>query len=252
MPALFQLSKLNKSFQVAANRVPVLKNIDLAIETADFAVIFGPSGCGKSTLLHTMLGLEEPDSGQVRFFDQDLYQQLDEDARADFRKKYIGMVYQQPNWLRALSVLDNVVFPLQLLGQDKKTALPKAQEALQLVEMSAWANYAPSELSSGQQQRVALARALVINPAVIVADEPTGNLDYEAGQELMQLLKALNQQAQKTIIMVTHDLEYLSFAKTAIRMFNGQIIGVYGEKDKAKLMTELQHKSGQVSKKLSL
>lgn len=252
MSAVFQLTQVTKSFQVAENQVAVLKNINLTIQAADFMVIFGPSGCGKSTLLHAMLGLEMPDSGQVLFYEQDLYRDLDEDARSDFRKKYIGMVYQQPNWLRSLSVIENVLFPLQLLGQAKKMAWQKALEALQLVEMTDWANYSPSELSSGQQQKVALARALVINPAVIIADEPTGNLDYEAGQELMQLLTALNRQAKKTVVMVTHDLEYLSFASAATRMFNGQIIGVYGEQDKAKLMRELQHQNGQLSKKLSL
>ena len=115
---------------------------------------------------------------------------------------------------------------------------------LKAVEMLEWANYIPTELSSGQQQRVALARALITNPEVLIADEPTGNLDYESGQELMQLLTTLNKTKNNTIVMVTHDLEYLSFAKTAVRMFNGEVVGVYEEKDKDRLMTEIKSKRG--------
>ncbi|MCB9823904.1 ABC transporter ATP-binding protein [Candidatus Nomurabacteria bacterium] len=241
---LFQVQQVSKSFHVATADVPVLKNITFDIKREDFVVIFGPSGCGKSTLLHTMLGLEEPSSGKVLFLDKNLYNGVTEDERSDFRKQHAGMVYQQPNWIRSLTVQENVAFPLQLLGEDKSVALEKAKQALEMVEMLEWSAYIPTELSSGQQQRVALARALVTNPEVIIADEPTGNLDYESGQELMQLLTSLNKKARKTIVMVTHDLEYLRFAKTAVRMFNGQIVGVYDEKDQNKLMNEIKGKRG--------
>jgi len=242
--SLFQLKDISKSFQVATTRVPVLKDINFTVEVGDFLVIFGPSGCGKSTLLHAMLGLEEPTSGTVLFLGKSLYQNVTEDQRSDFRKQHAGMVYQQSNWIRALNVCENVAFPLQLLGYDKKSALQEAQKVLGLVEMTDWESYIPTELSSGQQQRVALARALVTNPEVIIADEPTGNLDYESGQELMKLLTHLNKMVKKTIVMVTHDLEYLPYAKTAIRMFNGQIVGIYEEKDKTKLMSEIKGKRG--------
>lgn len=241
---LFQIQQVSKSFHVATADVPILKNISFDIRAEDFVVIFGPSGCGKSTLLHTMLGLEEPSKGKVIFLGRNLYDGVTEDERSDFRKQHIGMVYQQSNWIRSLTVLENVAFPLLLVGQDKSVTLEKARQSLGLVEMLEWSSYIPTELSSGQQQRVALARALVTNPEVIIADEPTGNLDYESGQELMQLLTSLNKKAKKTIVMVTHDLEYLRFAKTAVRMFNGEIVGVYDDKDQEKLMGEIRGKRG--------
>ena len=250
---IIKVEHLNKSFHVGSQDVPILKDISFEVHGDDFLIIFGPSGCGKSTLLHTILGLEPPTSGKVTFLDTDLYTKkpvgvqykmvgMDEDERSEFRKLHTGMVYQQPNWIRALTVVENVAFPLQLLGQDKFQALEKASEMLKTVEMLEWAHYIPTELSSGQQQKVALARALITNPEVIIADEPTGNLDYESGQELMQLLTVLNKTHGKTIVMVTHDLEYLSFAKTAIRMFNGEVVGVYGERDRGKLMAEVKNK----------
>jgi putative ABC transport system ATP-binding protein len=244
MSALFQVQHVFKSFVVATANVPVLKDINLEINSGDFLVIFGPSGCGKSTLLHTILGLEAPNKGSVLFSGKNLYASDDEDDRSDFRKEHIGMVYQQPNWIKSLTVVENVAFPLLLLGETKLASLKKAREAVDMVEMSEWSNYIPTELSSGQQQRVSLARALVSNPEVIIADEPTGNLDYESGQELMELLSSLNKKINKTIVMVTHDLEYIKFAKTAVKMFNGEIVDKYNESDKQNLLSELKSKRG--------
>lgn len=241
---IISVQHVSKSFRVGTQDVPVLKDISLEVKPLDFLIIFGPSGCGKSTLLHTILGLEEPTSGNVYFLGKNLYDGISEDDRADFRKKHAGMVYQQSNWIRSLTVVENVAFPLLLLGQDKYQSLEKAQGMLKNVEMFDWQDYIPTELSSGQQQRVALARALITDPEVIIADEPTGNLDYESGQELMQLLADLNKTKSYTVIMVTHDLEYLNFAKTAIRMFNGKVVSMYSEKDKEKLMTEIKSKRG--------
>lgn len=269
--SIIKVDHVSKSFHVGIQDVPVLKDISLEVKRFDFLIIFGPSGCGKSTLLHTILGLEPPTSGRVIFLGKDLYagdvssskskassmksekihntkyvipNTSSEDDRADFRKVHAGMVYQQPNWIHSLTVVENVAFPLLLVGQDKYQNLQKAREILKTVKMLDWQNYIPTELSSGQQQRVALARALITNPEVIIADEPTGNLDYKSGQELMQLLTDLNKTRNNTIIMVTHDLEYLNFSKTAIRMFDGEVVGIYGEKDKDKLMTEIKSKRG--------
>lgn len=242
--SLFKIQNVSKAFHVGNQDVPVLKNINLEITQGDFVIIFGPSGCGKSTLLHTMLGLEEPTRGSVFFAGTNLYANLTEDDRSDFRKEHMGIVYQQPNWIRALTVAENVAFPLQLLGEDRFGALDKAIKALEMVEINNWSTYIPTELSSGQQQKVALARALVTNPEVIIADEPTGNLDYESGQELMKQLTELNKNHKKTIVMVTHDLEYLKYAQTAVKMFNGSIEGVYENKDREKLFSEIKGKRG--------
>ncbi len=238
------VEKVSKTFHVGVQDVEVLKNISLEIKSGDFAVIFGPSGCGKSTLLHVILGLEEPTSGSIQILGQNIYSGWDEDKRANFRKQKIGMVYQQPYWIKALNVVKNVAFPLSLLGSEKEQALYKAQEVLKLVGMTEWADYLPTELSSGQQQKVALARALITNPELLIADEPTGNLDYESGQELIQLLNNLNQKTDKTFLMVTHDLEYIRFAQTAIEMFDGTLKKVYQGQDKKKLSTKLPTKRG--------
>ena len=240
-----KIDNVSKIFHVGVQDVQILKEITLEIKSGDFAVIFGPSGCGKSTLLNVILGLEEPTSGKVSILGQDLYERWDEDERANFRKQNIGMVYQQPRWIRALNVLKNVAFPLSLLGEDEITRQNKALEMLKLVGMTQWAKYMPSELSSGQQQKVSLSRALITNPDILIADEPTGNLDYKSGQELMQLLDGLNQKTDKTFLMVTHDLEYIEFAKTTIEMFDGQIKHVYQGKDKHQLLESLHTKRGQ-------
>jgi putative ABC transport system ATP-binding protein len=195
----------------------------MTINSGDFVILFGPSGCGKSTLLHVVLGLEKPSGGRVKVLDKSLYQQLDEDGRSELRKRYIGIIYQQPNWIKALTVRENVMFGLRLNGLTAMEAGTKADRALSLVNMQEWQHYIPTELSSGQQQKVALARAIVTNPDLIIADEPTGNLDFESGQELMRLISQLNAKG-KTILMVTHDLEYLTYATRAMQMFNGQIV----------------------------
>ena len=271
---IIRVEHLSKSFPVGAQMVPVLKDVSFTVEPLDFLIIFGPSGCGKSTLLHTLIGLEPPTSGKVIFLGKDLYGEkassikspvsrrenkknkipntkhlmpnanIGEDERSEFRKRHIGMVYQQPNWIRSLTVVENVAFPLLLLGQEREKSLAEAREMLAALEMSLWQDYLPSELSSGQQQRVALARALINSPKVIIADEPTGNLDYESGQELMELLVDLNKKQGHTIIMVTHDLEYLDFATKVIRMLDGRLVAFYEEKDKEKLMAEVKGKRG--------
>ncbi|MBD3250483.1 MAG: ATP-binding cassette domain-containing protein, partial [Candidatus Pacebacteria bacterium] len=207
----------------------------------DFFVIFGPSGCGKSTLLHVVLGLEEPEKGQVELLGQNLYLNKTEDEKAEFRKKHIGVVYQQTYWIRSLTVLQNTAFPLQLLGQEKNVALSRAMQMLEEVEMAGWADYIPTELSSGQQQRVNLARAMINDPEILVTDEPTGNLDYESGQELMKLMADLNQRG-KTIVMVTHDLEFLNFATKAAEMKDGQIGQVYLGQEKQNLFETIKKK----------
>ena len=219
---IIQAQNITKNFAVKALDVRVLTDVSLSVYQGDFLVLFGPSGCGKSTLLHILLGLESPTAGRVTFYGESLYDDLDEDGRTEFRKEHIGMVYQQPNWIKALTVRENIIFALRLNGCSEQESYDRANKVLDIVEMTQWTDYIPTELSSGQQQRVALARAIVTNPDILIADEPTGNLDFESGQMLMTLLSKLNKEG-KTIIMVTHDLEYLSFANRAVQMFDGKI-----------------------------
>lgn len=234
---VIQVIGLKKDFTVGTQVVNVLKEITFEINRGEFAVIIGASGSGKSTLLHTLLGLEPPTAGSVKVLDTEIYDNTVEDDRSVFRKRHIGMVYQQPNWIRSLSVLENVAFPLILLGIDKTESTKRAWEAIFNVGMREWTNYKPTELSGGQQQKIALARALVINPEIIVADEPTGNLDYESGKNLMEMLVDLNNQG-RTIIMVTHDLEYLKYCNTAVRIKDGMVQGVYRGNDVTSILKD--------------
>lgn len=241
---IVQVKDVKKNFVVGDQDIQVLKGISFNILMGDFSIILGPSGCGKSTLLHIILGLEKPSQGQVVFLGEDIYDNTNEDYRSNFRKKHIGMIYQQPNWIKSMNVVENVAFPLLLLGMEKQQALEKAYEMLKQVELEGWANYMPTELSSGQQQRIALARGICNNPEIIIADEPTGNLDFQSGQDMMQLLLNLKTQHGKTIIMVTHDLEYLKFANKAIRMLDGNLLNVYNETEIDGLLKEIHLKRG--------
>ncbi|GAB4158251.1 MAG: ABC transporter ATP-binding protein [Candidatus Dojkabacteria bacterium] len=248
-PTLVEASKIRKSFFVRTATIEVLHSVDLSIQQGEFLVIYGPSGCGKSTLLHIILGLELPSSGNIRFNRVDLYGSLSEDERANLRKKSIGMVYQQPNWIKSLTVYQNIMFALKLNGVSDNEAASRATDVLELVQMSDWSDYFPMELSSGQQQKVSLARAIVTDPEIIIADEPTGNLDYESGEELMKLLKELNEKG-KTVVMVTHDLEYLKYAERAVQMFNGKIVEEI-DNPKKKLSQFLTLKRGLDEKELA-
>ncbi len=228
---VIKVDNLKKSFKVGVQDIDVIKGMSFEILPGDFAVIIGASGSGKSTLLHMILGLEIPTSGTVYILNTDIYKLRNEDDRSKFRKRHVGMVYQQPNWIKSISVIENIAFPLLLLGMEKVESIMKASQLLLELDLQNWAHYLPTELSGGQQQKVALARALITDPELIIADEPTGNLDFDSGQKLMEQLVALNNKG-KTILMVTHDLEYLKYAKTAVKVFDGTIAGVYSGKEK--------------------
>lgn len=243
---VIEIKNIVKVFKVGTQNVLVLDNVSMTVNEGDFLIIYGPSGCGKSTLLHVLLGLEEPTSGEIYVFNKNIYNNTSEDDRSEFRKNNIGMIYQQPNWVKSLSVLENIAFPLLLLGLDKMSANQKAAQLLTSIGMMDWADYFTSELSSGQQQKIALARALIIDPKIIVADEPTGNLDFKSGQELMQLLSAHNENG-KTVIMVTHDLEYLKYARQAVKMFNGRIVEEDKKINKETIMNGIKTKRGRLT-----
>lgn len=241
--AVLKAVDIKKSFQVGTQEIPVLKGISFEVPRGDFVIILGPSGSGKSTLLHVLLGLERPTTGQIFCLNTDLFSLANDDERAKFRKKHIGMVYQQPNWIKSLTVLENTAFPLALLGQDNVSALKKAYTALESMGMQNWAGYIPTELSGGQQQKVALARSLITDPGLIIADEPTGNLDFESGRDLLNVLTNLNNMG-RTILMVTHDLEYLKYGKTAVRIKDGMILDITRGEEKAEIEKNVHLKRG--------
>jgi putative ABC transport system ATP-binding protein len=219
---IIEISNLKKSFAMRDSEISILKGINIKVKQGEFAIIFGPSGCGKSTLLHCILGLEPPTSGQVIVEGKDFYK-MNDDERALYRRYHVGMVFQQPLWISALNIIENVCFPLNLLHIDEKQIMERAKKNLELVGMDKWADYMPSELSGGQQQKVTLARALSIDPLIIIADEPTGNLDTVSGRELLEtFLKLVD--LGKTIVMVTHDLEYLKYATKIYHMLDGEVV----------------------------
>lgn len=219
---IIETVNLKKSFVMKDSEITVLKGINMKIKEGEFVIIFGPSGCGKSTFLHSILGLEAPTTGEVLVESKNFYS-ITEDERAIYRRHKVGMVYQQPLWISALNILENVCFPLHLLDFDEKEILAIAKKNLELVGMEKWASYMPGELSGGQQQKVTLARALCINPLMIVADEPTGNLDTVSGRELFEIFLKLSNLG-KTIITVTHDLEYLKYATKIYHMLDGEVV----------------------------
>lgn len=230
---LIQAQDLRKSFEVGSGTVEVLKGINLTIKKGQFVIIFGPSGCGKSTLLHTLLGLEAPTSGKILMEGKDFYG-MTEDERSTYRRHNVGMIYQQALWVSSFNVFENVAFPMYLVDAEPAKIQQKVTESLTKVGMQDWANYVPTELSSGQQQKISLARSIMIDPSVIVADEPTGNLDTVSGQELIKMFMDLVEQG-KTIIMITHDLEYLKYATNIFHVVDGLVVEEYSPKKKYKM-----------------
>jgi putative ABC transport system ATP-binding protein len=230
--SLLETVGLGKTFATRDTNIEVLKNVNIKIGRGEFAIIFGPSGCGKSTLLHCLLGLEKPTVGRVLLEGED-YFSLTEDGRALRRRHKVGVIYQSSLWIGALNVYDNIAFPLKLLNLDENLARTIINDKLEKVGMGKWANYRPTELSSGQQQKISLVRALTINPALIVADEPTGNLDTVSGKELIDIFLKLVEEG-KSIVMVTHDLEYLKYGTKIFHMVDGQVVEEWSPKGKGK------------------
>ena len=205
------------------NQVIALKDLDLKIEQGDFVAIMGPSGSGKSTLMHVIGFLDKADSGNY-FFEERNVVSLTDDELAEIRNKRVGFVFQAFNLLPRTSALDNVALPMLYSGTvDKAEAESRALEMLKQVDLESRKDHHPSELSGGQQQRVAIARALVNDPAVIFADEPTGNLDTKSSEEVMHIFKRLNDSG-RTLIFVTHEEDVANYAKRIIRLKDGVIV----------------------------
>jgi putative ABC transport system ATP-binding protein len=216
------LSGVNLSLGRGAARVHILKDIDLHIGTGEAIGLVGPSGSGKSTLLMVMAGLERPDSGSVVVAGTDL-NRLDEDALARFRGRQVGIVFQAFHLIPTMTALENVAVPLELAGDDE--AYARAERDLVAVGLGERLGHYPAELSGGEQQRVALARALAPNPAILVADEPTGNLDEATGREIIDLMFAGHTQRGTTLVLVTHDPALAARCDRVVRMRSGHIDG---------------------------
>jgi putative ABC transport system ATP-binding protein len=214
------LHDVDLSLGRGAARVHILKGISLDIAKGEAVGLVGPSGSGKSTLLMTMAGLERPDGGKVIVDGTDL-SSLDEDALARFRGRRIGIVFQSFHLVPTMTALENVALPLELAGDGD--AFERAEAELQAVGLGHRLHHYPAQLSGGEQQRVAIARAIVPNPAILVADEPTGNLDENTGQSIVDLLFALKRDRGATLVLVTHDLNLARLCDRMVRLRSGQV-----------------------------
>ena len=219
---LVTMRAVTKTFGAGESAFQALKGVDLEIEAGEFVAVMGASGSGKSTTMNILGCLDVPTSGTY-LFKGVAVEQLDHEQRALLRRRYLGFVFQGFNLLARTRAIENVELPLLYRGLSKSARRAAALKALDLVGLVPWANHSPAQLSGGQQQRVAIARAIVTEPALLLADEPTGNLDSERSVEIMELLTDLNQRLGITVVMVTHEAEMARFAKRTILFRDGLV-----------------------------
>ena len=218
---ILRVENLCKTYGKGKNEVKALDNISFSVNKGEFIAIIGPSGSGKSTLLHLLGGVDKPTSGKVFMNNQDVYVQNDEQL-AIFRRRQVGLIYQFYNLIPILNVVENITLPLKLDGQ--KVNEERVNELLELLGLAERRKHLPSQLSGGQQQRVSIGRALINAPALVLADEPTGNLDSKSSQEIIGLLKHSNKKYGQTLIVITHDENIALQADRIIRIADGQIV----------------------------
>jgi putative ABC transport system ATP-binding protein len=225
MPAILEARDVEKTYSMGKVLVSALRGVTLEVEQGEFVAIFGPSGSGKSTLLHVLGGLDRPDKGNV-YIDGINLSTLNDAKLAEVRLHKIGFVFQFFNLLPRLTALRNVELPLTLADISEKESIQKATDMLELVGLKDRVNHRPTELSGGEQQRVAIARALINDPKIVLADEPTGNLDTTIGWEIVRLMKRLNEEKGQTFVVVTHDQGVAETAHRMIHLKDGAIQGV--------------------------
>jgi lipoprotein-releasing system ATP-binding protein len=219
---LIRVDALYKHYTQQKTPIDVLRGVCIQIAAGEMVAIVGPSGAGKSTLLHLLGGLERPSRGTIRYGDVD-FRQLSDDQLADFRNHHIGFVFQFHHLLPEFSALENTLMPALIQRRTKHAAQQEAQQLLVSVGLGERVHHRPGELSGGEQQRVAVARALMNKPDVILADEPTGNLDRATGQSIQKLLRQLNEDRGQTFVIVTHDREFAAHMDRAISLVDGKI-----------------------------
>ncbi len=232
---MIQVEQLGKSYQRGDQSIVVLDRLDLTVQDGEFVALMGPSGSGKSTLLNLIAGIDRPTAGTIRIDGIDIGQ-LDEASLARWRAKHVGFVFQFYNLIPVLTAAENVALPLTLSDLPAAQRSAQVAEALAAVGLADRAGHIPSELSGGQQQRVAIARALITNPSLIVADEPTGDLDRKSAQDILAMLQRLNQERGKTIVMVTHDPKAADAASRIVHLEKGQLMADETETSKGSVV----------------
>lgn len=218
---ILSVQNLCKTYGTGENQVKAVDNVSFSIQKGEFVAIVGASGSGKSTLLHLLGGVDEPTSGKIMIDGTDLYA-LNRDKRAIFRRRQIGIIYQFYNLIPILNVEENMTLPVALDGAKVNKA--RFSELIDTLNLKNRLHHLPNELSGGQQQRVSIGRAVINNPAIVLADEPTGNLDSTASDEIVSLLRLSNQKYKQTVVIITHDLEIASHADRIITIDDGQIV----------------------------
>lgn len=252
MSKVLQCCQLTKSYKQGDIETKVLKNLDLSVEKGELIAVVGSSGCGKSTFLHLAGALDTPSSGKVLINGIDIHQ-LSDKERAKFRNQHIGFIYQFHHLMMEFTAQENVAMPLMIRGEKPKQALLAAKNMLEQVGLSHRIDYRPSQLSGGERQRVAIARALVTKPSLVLADEPTGNLDSDTAEQIYQLIRSLNKTAQTSFVIVTHDLVLASRMDRQVKLVQGQISPWLDESNEALITdnanSELSQDIPQVSEK---
>lgn len=223
--ALIQVRDLFKIYRVGASRVHALDGVDFDIRRGEFCAIVGTSGSGKSTLLNMIAGLEPPSHGLIRINKTNIVGMTEQELVA-FRRQHVGFIFQSFNLIQSMTALENVALPLIFRGEPKKLREKKAAVVLHLLGLAQHMYHRPSEMSGGQQQRVGIARALVVNPEIIFADEPTGNLDSKTSKETMDLIQNISKKHNQTIMMVTHDEQLAEYGDRIFRIRDGKIVDV--------------------------
>lgn len=218
---ILKVENLTKTYGKGLNKVVALDNVSFTVNKGEFVAIIGASGSGKSTLMHLIGGVDKPTSGKVYIDGVDIYN-MNSDALCIFRRRQIGLIYQFYNLIPILNVLENITLPSSL--DNKEVSKDKLEEIINLLGLEKRLKHLPNELSGGEQQRTAIARALLNEPALVLADEPTGNLDSKASLEIMEILKTSNKKYKQTIIMITHNLELAKEADRIIKIADGKII----------------------------
>ena len=219
---ILKVENLTKIYGKDSTKVVALDHVSFSVEKGEFVAIVGASGSGKSTLLHLIGGVDRPTSGKVYVNGQDIYK-FDDDKLAIFRRRQVGLIYQFYNLIPILNVEENITLPLALDGRTPDKT--KLNDMIELLGLEARKNHLPNELSGGQQQRTSIGRALITNPTIILADEPTGNLDSKSSDEIVALLKKTNKELKQTIIMITHNMEIAACADRIIKIEDGKIVG---------------------------
>lgn len=222
---VIQVKGLYKIYRLGQERVRALNGVDFVINRGEFCSIVGTSGSGKSTLLNMLAGLEKPTRGEIVIAGEHI-ETKKENQLVAFRRKHIGFIFQSYNLLPTLNAIENVALPLTFQGVNKKNRTKRAIELLRLVGLSSHIKHKPTQMSGGQQQRVGMARALVVEPEIIFADEPTGNLDSVTSEEMMRLMRRVVYERNQTLVMVTHDDHLASYADRIIRIKDGKVISI--------------------------